>query len=273
MMENLQKLNSLCSQNFGTGEIVLRPHCGEAGETHHLITTFLMAQGISHGIKLEDSSVTQYLFYLTQIPIGMSLLSNATLFLRYRDNPFIKFFHRGLNVTLTTDDPMMFHITDVPLLEEYACARASFDLDQVDLCELARNSGRAAFSNHERDFLYGEDHQDPNKTNVPRRRMLHRLKKLEWERSRIQTAAGELAVVQEDVETPKAEIQRIFKECCGADLRFNREELQTVMKCLNCKLSDAQLEMLHDELLRLQPDSADGTIHIQVLIDYVLGTS
>ena len=30
----------------------LRPHCGEAGPAHHLITTFMLAENISHGLML-----------------------------------------------------------------------------------------------------------------------------------------------------------------------------------------------------------------------------
>ena len=30
----------------------LRPHCGEAGPAHHLVTTFMLAQNISHGLLL-----------------------------------------------------------------------------------------------------------------------------------------------------------------------------------------------------------------------------
>jgi AMP deaminase len=55
-------------------------------------------------------------------------------------NPFPKFFRRGLNVTLSTDDPLLFHMSDDALLEEYSVARATFDLSMTDMMELARNS-------------------------------------------------------------------------------------------------------------------------------------
>lgn len=82
----------------------------------------------------------QYLFYLKQIGIAMSPLSNNSLFLTYDRNPFPAFFKAGLNVSLSTDDPLIFHFTkarrtlleaginaDVtyfqePLLEEYSVA-------------------------------------------------------------------------------------------------------------------------------------------------------
>lgn len=67
-------------------------------------------------------------------------LSNNFLFRKIRDSPFPKLFRRGLNVTLSTDDPLLFHMSDDALLEEYSVARASFDLSMTDLMEIARNS-------------------------------------------------------------------------------------------------------------------------------------
>jgi adenosine deaminase len=32
--------------------MVLRPHCGEAGPVHHLVTGFMTGQNISHGLLL-----------------------------------------------------------------------------------------------------------------------------------------------------------------------------------------------------------------------------
>jgi AMP deaminase len=60
----------------------------------------------------------QYLYYLNQIGIAMSPLSNNALFLNYNQNPFPEFFARGLNVTLSTDDPLIFHYTQVRM---YSC--------------------------------------------------------------------------------------------------------------------------------------------------------
>jgi adenosine deaminase len=55
----------------------------------------------------------QYLFYLKQIGIAMSPLSNNALFLTYERNPLPDFFKVGLNVSLSTDDPLQFHFTKV----------------------------------------------------------------------------------------------------------------------------------------------------------------
>lgn len=54
--------------------------------------------------------------------MAMSPLSNNALFLHYDRNPFPQFFARGLNVSLSTDDPLQFHFTREPLIEEYSIA-------------------------------------------------------------------------------------------------------------------------------------------------------
>lgn len=57
--------------------------------------------------------VLQYLYYLSQIGLAMSPLSNNSLFLNYHRNPLPEYFARGLNVSLSTDDPLQFHFTKV----------------------------------------------------------------------------------------------------------------------------------------------------------------
>lgn len=184
----------------------LRPHCGEAGPVHHLVTGFMLSENISHGLLLRKVSafywcvlitlsnvqyintrwwdsnfwsavvfsmqnceffrqccyrmwftvtnnaveisniylqkkgfdrnsdhrqcnylsndfknslfqapVLQYLYYLAQIPIAMSPLSNNHLFLPYHRNPLPDYLARGLMVALSTDDPLQFHFTKVCL--------------------------------------------------------------------------------------------------------------------------------------------------------------
>lgn len=99
----------------------------------------------------------------------MSPLSNNSLFLDYHRNPFPMFFLRGLNVSLSTDDPLQIHLTKEPLVEEYSIAASVslhnlscsppwnlkllkltqfpqlfslqvWKLSSCDLCEIARNS-------------------------------------------------------------------------------------------------------------------------------------
>lgn len=60
----------------GLNTFVFRPHCGEAGAVQHLVCGYLLAENISHGLLLRKVPVLQYLFYLAQIGIAMSPLSN-----------------------------------------------------------------------------------------------------------------------------------------------------------------------------------------------------
>jgi AMP deaminase len=121
MFANLTTLNDY-RQKRGFSTLVLRPHSGEAGDPDHLASAFLTSHSISHGILLRKVPVLQYLFYLEQIGIAMSPLSNNALFLAYERNPFQSYFQRGLNVSLSTDDPLQFHFTKEPLIEEYSVA-------------------------------------------------------------------------------------------------------------------------------------------------------
>ena len=118
----------------------------------------------------------QYLYYLSQVGIAMSPLSNNKLFLDFHKNPFPKYFsqgksnlqrfmlykmqHRcngdfsnalnsheliqsqlaisfilftaGMNVSLSTDDPLMLHYTKDPLVEEYSVATQVWKLSATD---------------------------------------------------------------------------------------------------------------------------------------------
>jgi len=110
------KLNFLIIyRERGFNTFVLRPHSGEAGNIQHLIGGFLLSENISHGLLLRKVPVLQYLYYLAQIGIAMSPLSNNSLFLNYHRNPLPEFLYRGLCVSLSTDDPLQFHFTKVCL--------------------------------------------------------------------------------------------------------------------------------------------------------------
>ena len=126
------------SRNYST--FTFRPSCGERGSTDHLLGGFLLADGISYGLNLRLDSVMQYLFYLAQLGISVSPLSNNTNLLDYLDNPFPKYFRRGLNVSLSTDGPLRYHHTQEPLIEEYSIASKVWKLSPNDMCEIARNS-------------------------------------------------------------------------------------------------------------------------------------
>jgi adenosine deaminase len=178
---NLYALNKFREErNFNV--FTLRPHAGEAGDVDHLASTFLLADSINHGINLRKAPALQYLYYLTQIGIAVSPLSNNSLFLYYNRNPFPDFFARGLNVSLSTDDPLQFHYTKEPLMEEYSIATQVWHLNNCDLCEIARNSVyQSGFEHSVKSYWLGPEYREPGpagndirKTNVPNIRVAFR---------------------------------------------------------------------------------------------------
>ena len=179
-----------------------RPHAGEAGDLNNLAATFLCAQHINHGILLRKAPTLQYLYFLKQIGLAMSPLSNNKLFLDYHSNPFPVFFVRGLNVSLSTDDPLMLHLTKDPLVEEYGVASQVWRLSSTDVCEIARNSVLQSGFEHpyKKHFLgqgYERHNQPPhygnniNYTNVPDIRVVYRRERLEHEWSFVKSAAAQ----------------------------------------------------------------------------------
>ncbi|ETW81907.1 hypothetical protein HETIRDRAFT_475429 [Heterobasidion irregulare TC 32-1] len=181
MYANMSSLNHW-RRARGFSTFVFRPHSGEAGDTDHLTSAFLTSHSISHGILLRKVPALQYLFYLKQIGIAMSPLSNNALFLTYERNPLPEFFKTGLNVSLSTDDPLQFHFTKEPLLEEYSVAAHILKLPQSSLCELARNSViqsgfEMEMKRHwlgQQWYLPGAAGNEINKTNVPNGRLQFR---------------------------------------------------------------------------------------------------
>ncbi len=138
MFANIAVLNKLRTAR-GLSAFQFRPHCGEAGDPEHLISAYLLAHQINHGILLKRVPSLNFLYYLSQVGIATSPLSNNKLFLDYQKSPFPRFFRQGLNVSLSSDDPLMLHFTNDPLVEEYAAAAQAWKFSTTDLCEIARN--------------------------------------------------------------------------------------------------------------------------------------
>ncbi|CAK7263247.1 AMP deaminase [Sporothrix epigloea] len=190
LFANMATLNAWRKQR-GFNTFLLRPHCGEAGDPEHLAVALLCSHSISHGLLLRKVPLLQYIFYLEQIGIAMSPLSNNALFLAYERNPFHQYFKRGLNVSLSTDDPLQFAFTKEPLIEEYAVAAQIYKLSPVDMCELAKNSVvQSGYEFAIKQQWLGPDFYKPGvagntmvKTNIPDRRQHFRSSTLreEWQ--------------------------------------------------------------------------------------------
>ncbi|GFS38292.1 AMP deaminase 2 [Nephila pilipes] len=192
MFANICVLNHF-RKSRGLNTFVLRPHCGEAGAIQHLISGFLLSENISHGLQLRKVPVLQYLYYLAQVGIAMSPLSNNSLFLNYHRNPLPEYLSRGLNVSLSTDDPLQFHFTKEPLIEEYSIAAQVLKLSSCDMCELSRNSVlMSGFPDKWKRYWLGPNYtkegvagNDIHRTNVPDIRVSYRYETLIEELSTI----------------------------------------------------------------------------------------
>jgi len=149
----------------------------------------LLAHGINHGIKLVDSPVLQYLYYLAQIGIALSPLAEDSIYCKLEKNPLVEYFKQGLNVSLSTDNPLQIHITEEALIEEYSVASKYWRLSGVDLCELARNSVLQSGFEHLRKvqwlgesyYKIGVSGNDVRKSNVPNERISFRIERLCYE--------------------------------------------------------------------------------------------
>ncbi|XP_075947054.1 AMP deaminase 2 isoform X1 [Anarhichas minor] len=214
MYANMTVLNHLRRQR-GFPTLVLRPHCGEAGPIHHLVSGFMLSENISHGLLLRKAPVLQYLYYLAQIGIAMSPLSNNSLFLSYHRNPLPEYLSRGLVVSLSTDDPLQFHFTKEPLMEEYSIAAQVWKLSSCDMCELARNSVlMSGFSQRvKRSWLgphhnkEGQESNDIRRTNVPDIRVGYRY----------ETMCEELNLITQAIRTDELDtIEEEGSLCMGA---------------------------------------------------------
>ncbi|XP_023019341.2 AMP deaminase isoform X2 [Leptinotarsa decemlineata] len=192
MYANLTVLNNFRAEK-GLHPFALRPHCGEAGPVQHLVCGYMLSENISHGLLLRKVPVLQYLYYLAQIGIAMSPLSNNSLFLNYHRNPLPEYLARGLVVSLSTDDPLQFHFTKEPLMEEYSIAAQVWKLSSCDMCELARNSVlMSGFSHKTKQYWLGPNYtkegvagNDIARTNVPDIRVAFRYETLIDELSNI----------------------------------------------------------------------------------------
>jgi len=92
-------------------------------------------------------------------------------------------------LSLSTDDPMQFHYTKEPLMEEYAIAAQVFKLSTCDMCEISRNSVlQSGLSAEEKAHFLGPHYlkegpegNDIRKTNVAQIRMAYRYETLCYE--------------------------------------------------------------------------------------------
>ncbi|ORC85456.1 putative adenosine monophosphate deaminase [Trypanosoma theileri] len=137
---------NLCSLNAfrrrkGLNTLQLRAIAGgRSTQLDVLVYSYLLCDSVSNGIILENHPVLQYLYGIHRIGMMISPLSNNGMGLPYMQNPFPVFFRRGLNVSLCTDRPVLFHHSREAIIEEYGTASKLYQLSGTDVCEIALNS-------------------------------------------------------------------------------------------------------------------------------------
>ncbi|GAB4817976.1 hypothetical protein N2152v2_005022 [Parachlorella kessleri] len=241
MYANLYVLNKM-REARGFSTFTLRPHAGEAGDIDHLVSAFLLAENIAHGINLRKSPSLQYLFYMAQIGLCMSPLSNNSLFLDYHRNPFPAFFARGLSVSLSTDDPLQIHLTKEPLVEEYSVAAQVWKMSSTDLCEIARNSVvHSGFPHqvkmhwvHTTYWRPGPEGNNIQKTNVPALRLRFRADCQGEEAGLVMSGAANHAArlrAREAVSAAVPAARRPWEAGSGADARMCNQQQQQQRGC------------------------------------------
>ena len=126
---------------------------------------------------------------------------NNILFEEYDKNHFPLFFQRGLNVTLSSDDPLLIHYTKDALLEEYSIAAQVYNLSAIDLSEIARNSVlQCGWSDQQKRECIGKHYKtkhgsaanDIYRTNVPNSRLQLRYLMLKEEKTFIKSQGKEV---------------------------------------------------------------------------------
>lgn len=140
-------------------------HAGEVGPPQRVrdAVELLGAERIGHGIATMHDPALAELLIARRIPLDVCPVSNictgalakqlgrasATL----AEHPLKRFIESGVPVTLSTDDPAMFH-TD--LLSEYANCTAALGLATADVVRLMEASFNFSFLSHDEKAAYLE---------------------------------------------------------------------------------------------------------------------
>jgi len=152
LSQPLQDFRAAYAQAAKNG-LHLVAHAGETGGPEQIkdAIDILHAERIGHGIAAIRSPALMNTLVTRKIPLEICLTSNLrtnalniqlnSAHCRIAHHPLAKFFRRGIPVTLSTDDPAMFHTT---LLEEFSSAMEA-GLSFSDLLAVNRTAFEYAF--------------------------------------------------------------------------------------------------------------------------------
>ncbi|DAB34070.1 MAG TPA: adenosine deaminase [Sulfurospirillum sp. UBA12182] len=126
-------------------------HAGEEGDSSYIweAIELLHVQRIDHGIRCEEDAHLVEFLKEKQIPLTVCPLSNVKLraVSTMQEHNILKLLHKGLLVTVNSDDPAYF---GGYLNENYLALTQALHINKEELKKLATNSFKASFLPQER---------------------------------------------------------------------------------------------------------------------------
>ena len=131
-------------------------HAGEEGDSSYIweAIELLHVQRIDHGIRCEEDAHLVEFLKEKQIPLTVCPLSNVKLraVSTMQEHNILKLLHKGLLVTVNSDDPAYF---GGYLNENYLALTQALHVNKKELKKLAINSFKASFLPQERkEYFY-----------------------------------------------------------------------------------------------------------------------
>ncbi|HZH07613.1 MAG TPA: adenosine deaminase, partial [Lautropia sp.] len=125
-------------------------HAGEEGPPEYVIEALdiLKVERIDHGVRSESNPALMQRLAHSRVPLTVCPLSNVKLrvFPDLASHNLKRMLHRGVNVTINSDDPAYF---GGYLAENYIQTARALNLGRDDVLTLARNSLESSFASKE----------------------------------------------------------------------------------------------------------------------------
>ena len=105
----------------------------------------LETERIGHGVRaVEDPELVEYL-RIKQIPLEVCIVSNIKtgVYSSFNEHPFAELFHKGLLVTVNSDDPTMFGSS---LADEYSVLYQNMNLTLPEIRHVQINAVESSFA-------------------------------------------------------------------------------------------------------------------------------
>jgi adenine deaminase len=121
-------------------------HAGEEGPAEYIwqALDLLQVSRIDHGVRCMDDAALVRELVRRQVPLTVCPLSNVKLgvFARLEEHNLRQMLHRGLCVTVNSDDPAYF---GGYIAENFAAAQQALHLTASEIYQVVRNAMQAAF--------------------------------------------------------------------------------------------------------------------------------